>query len=102
MAPLLPHITFQPTDLDESSFLSVESHSAGIANIRAPCTLDASTDWVPGRGLHSSTFQLNFNALCGIGGVFSGCVGALQGVSGSNRGSLGCTLCRKRPRLSSK
>jgi len=28
----------------------------------------------PPRGLHSSTFQLNLSALCGIGGVRRGCV----------------------------
>jgi len=30
-----------------------------------------------GRGLHSSTFQLNVSALCCIGGVFRGCVGGV-------------------------
>ena len=30
-----------------------------------------------GRGLHSSTFQLNTSAVCGIGGVIRGCVGVL-------------------------
>jgi len=30
-----------------------------------------------GRGLHSSTFQLNLSASCGIGGAFSGCLGAV-------------------------
>ena len=27
-----------------------------------------------GRGLHSSTFQLNVSAYCGIGGAFRGCL----------------------------
>jgi len=27
-----------------------------------------------GRGLHSSTFQLNASASCGIGGAFRGCL----------------------------
>jgi len=30
-------------------------------------------DKLDGRGLHSSTFQLNVSALCGIGGAFRGC-----------------------------
>jgi len=33
-----------------------------------------------GRGLHSSTFQLNLSAACGIGGALSGRLGAVQGV----------------------
>ena len=28
-----------------------------------------------GRGLHSSTFRFNVNALCGIGGAFRRCLG---------------------------
>jgi len=30
-----------------------------------------------GRGLHSSTFQLNVSAFCGIGGAFRGCIGVI-------------------------
>jgi len=29
------------------------------------------------RGLHSSTFELNVSAFCGIGGAFRGCLGAV-------------------------
>ena len=32
---------------------------------------------VHGRGLHSSTFQLNVSAVCGIGGAFRKCVGGV-------------------------
>jgi len=30
------------------------------------------------RGLHSSTFRLNFSAFCGIGGTFRGCLGVCR------------------------
>jgi len=33
-----------------------------------------------GRGLHSSTFQLNLSALYGIGGARRGCVARVKGV----------------------
>jgi len=36
----------------------------------------------PGRGLHSSTFQLNLSALYGIGGARRGCVARVKGVFG--------------------
>jgi hypothetical protein len=35
-----------------------------------------------GRGLHSSTFQLNFSALYGMGGARRGCVARVRGVLG--------------------
>jgi hypothetical protein len=35
-----------------------------------------------GRGLHSSTFQLNLSAAYGIGGGRKGCVARVKGVSG--------------------
>jgi len=35
-----------------------------------------------GRGLHSSTFQLNMSALYGIGGARRGCVAHVEGVLG--------------------
>ena len=34
----------------------------------------------PGRGLHSSTFQLNLSALLGIGGARMGCLARVKGV----------------------
>jgi hypothetical protein len=37
---------------------------------------------ISGRGLHSSTFQLNLSASHGIGGARSGCVARVKGVSG--------------------
>jgi len=46
------------------------------------------TDLLHGRGLHSSTFQLNVSAFCAIGGAF--------------REHSGCILCQKRLRLSCK
>jgi hypothetical protein len=39
-----------------------------------------------GRGLHSSTFQLNLSALYGIGGARRGCVACVKGVSGGVEG----------------
>jgi hypothetical protein len=45
--------------------------------------------WVRGRGLHSSTFQLNVSAFCGIGCAFRGCVRGVQGVSMRCSGVLG-------------
>ena len=50
-----------------------------------------------GRGLHSSTFQLNLSAFSGIGGAFRGC---LRGVQGVVKGYSGLILCQKRLRLS--
>jgi len=41
-----------------------------------------------GRGLHSSTFQLNLSALYGIGGARRGCVAVLRGCQGV------CRVCR--------
>ena len=38
-----------------------------------------------GRGLHSSTFRLNWCALCGIGGASRDCVARVRGV---------CRVCR--------
>jgi len=37
---------------------------------------------VVGRGLHSSTFQLNLSALYWIGGTRRGCVACVKGVLG--------------------
>jgi hypothetical protein len=34
----------------------------------------------PGRGLHSSTFQLNLSALYGMRGAHRGCVARVKGV----------------------
>jgi hypothetical protein len=40
------------------------------------------TQGVDGRGLHSSTFQLNLSALYGIGGARRGYVARVKGVLG--------------------
>ena len=53
-----------------------------------------------GRGLHSSTFQLNLSALYGIGGARRGCVARVKGVSGGVEGVLGGFLCQTRLKLS--
>jgi hypothetical protein len=50
---------------------------AGIAT-----RLGLSKTEVAGRGLHSSTFQLNLGALYGIRGSRRGCVARVEGVSG--------------------
>jgi len=52
------------------------------------------------RGLHSSTFQLNVRAFCGIGGAFTGWV--VQGVIERCWEVLGGVLYQKRFRLSSE
>jgi cullin 1 len=56
-------------------------------------------DTATGRGLHSSTFRLNFSAFCGTG-VHSGFVEAVfrrcEGVLRSIRGCSRCFLCHKR------
>ena len=57
---------------------------------------------VAGRGLHSSTFWLNVSAFCGIGGASRGCFEGIEEVSGVTRGCVGCVLCQKWLRLSSK
>ena len=59
-----------------------------------------------GRGLHSSTLQLNLSALHGIGGArrgyearVVGCCGVLWGVVGC-LWCVGCFLCQTRLKLS--
>jgi len=47
---------------------------------------------VLGRGLHSSTFELNVSALYGTGGVFRGHSGGVYEVSGGVGGTLGCVF----------
>jgi len=37
---------------------------------------------IPGRGLHSSTFQLNLSAFNGIGGARRDCAAQVKGLSG--------------------
>lgn len=47
-AAALPHLTWQPTDLDERSLLSIAAHreAAGLGNLRPPLALDAaSSEW---------------------------------------------------------
>jgi len=59
------------------------------------------------RGLHSSTFQLNVSASCGIGVAFRGCLGGVWGVYRVYTGVLGgikgcsrCIWCQNQLRLS--
>jgi hypothetical protein len=40
------------------------------------------TGQIMGRGIHSSTSQLNLSALYGIGGVRRGCVARSKGMAG--------------------
>jgi hypothetical protein len=49
----------------------------------------------PARGLHSSTFQLNLSAFCGIGVAFRGCFEGVWGVIGDAKGYFGCISCQK-------
>jgi len=51
------------------------------------------------RDLHSSTFQLNVSAFCGIRSAFTGHLGCFTGVGGFI-GCFGCVLCQKRLKLS--
>ena len=53
-----------------------------------------------GRGLHSSTLQLNFSAFCVTRGAVRGCFGGVQGLEGGIRGVNGVLLCQKRLKLS--
>ena len=46
------------------------------------CHTFMNQDAVIGRGLHSSTFQLNLSALYGIGGERRDCVAHVKGVLG--------------------
>jgi len=43
---------------------------------------------MPGRGLHSFTFQLNISAFHGIGGAFWGYLGGVYDVPGVLRGGF--------------
>ena len=47
LAPLLPHVKIQPTDLDDSSFDAVVHYCGKHGNVNPPKTLDASADWAP-------------------------------------------------------
>jgi len=62
-------------------------------------TMAASCYTAPGRGLHSSTSQLNWSAFYGIGGARRGCVAHVKGVFGVCR--IFC-VCQPRLKLSSK
>ena len=53
-----------------------------------------------GRGLHSSTSQLNVSAFYGIGGAFRGCLVGVEEELWGIRGCLGYILCWKQLRLS--
>ena len=73
---------------------AVRGGGAGVDNLHAVATVGrrlytveagttcASCDVVAGRGLHSSTSQLNLSALYGIGGARKGCVARVKGVLG--------------------
>jgi len=55
-----------------------------------------------GRGLHSSTFQLNLSAFYGIGGALRGCVARarVEGLTGGVQGVQGVFVCQTRLKLS--
>jgi len=56
-----------------------------------------------GRGLHSSTLQLNLSALYGIGGARRDCVARVKGVLGGVQGVQGVqgvVSCQTRLKLS--
>jgi len=55
---------------------------------------------VAGRGLHSSTFQLNLSALCGMLGARRGCVARDKGGLGGVYGVWGVLLCQARFKFS--
>jgi hypothetical protein len=47
-AAALPHLTWQPSDMDEHALLSIAAHraAAALGNLRPPVTIDAATpDW---------------------------------------------------------
>ena len=48
LAPLLPHLSIQPTDLDDSSFDAVAHYTSEHANVSSPLVLDASSDFAEG------------------------------------------------------
>ena len=56
--------------------------SDGVALAMAPAS----------RGLHSSTFQLNVSAVCGIRGARRDCVARVKGVLAGVSGCVGCFL----------
>jgi hypothetical protein len=47
---------------------------------------------IPGRGLHSFTFQLNLSAFCGIGGAWRGYLRGVHEVLGGIMECLGCAF----------
>jgi hypothetical protein len=60
------------------------SLSSGISSSKA--------SGASGRGLHSSTYQLNVSASCGIGGACRGCLGGVSRCKGALRGVQGVYL----------
>ena len=85
----LVHFSAQP-----EPFLSLKSTETTSVSLKK-CSRQAETwtsvsPWVQvvachgagpeGRGLHSSTFRLNFSALYGIGGARRGCVARVKGL----------------------
>jgi len=66
----------------------------------SPASPAAAAVAAAGRGLHSSTFQLDLSALYGIGGARGGCAARVKGVSGGAQGVKGLFLCWTRLKLS--
>jgi hypothetical protein len=68
--------------------VSRDDTAAGLPSLPKACRVA-----IRGRGLHSSTFQLNYlSALYGIGGARRGCVARVQGVLGGVEGVYGVFL----------
>ena len=61
------------------------SAATAAAAVAAAATAAATEARITGRGLESSTFQLNESAFCGIGGAFRGCPGGVLVVRGDTR-----------------
>jgi len=75
---------------NECQILSIMNHPS-ICNLREHFEINGGSEVVmvlellSGRGLHSSTLQLNLSAFCVTGAALRGCFGDVKGVVGGIR-----------------
>jgi hypothetical protein len=93
--------------LDNDRQLAAASHLHRAARLALPHAKRLSFDKefkraaiVQGRGLHSSTSQLDFSAFYGIGGARRDCVARVKRGFRGCLGYVGCLLCQTRLKLS--
>jgi len=76
---VVARVAAPPTESVVARAVAPLAASTPMSNLPLTARVDKAV-WPVTRGLHSSTFQLNLSAFCGIGGAFRGCL----------RGCMGC------------